>query len=258
MISVTFTYDGGHSSHRYLVAALLTDTRVLLHSASPHRLYCATSALKALLTPLSYSSVYIPLLPAQLMQLEEAATLLLDCSSPYLIGCETSLLVALGGRLPTDAAVADLDRGTVRRAPRDPERDFSERTPPFASLATELAACMPRAGVQSFRSVHAHAACLRFVIDVLNFRTTGFLPNSRVPSDREAVARIRTMEEFASDAMARCDRARLAPDAQQTVRQALNQTHGAQLSHICAAAAESGEELDGGGSNGGGGGGDGG
>ena len=81
--------------------------QVLLHSCSPQKLYLCSEALKALLTPLQTSAVYIPLLPHHLMSADEAATLLFDCSTPYLIGCETALLASLRRKPPADAAVAN-------------------------------------------------------------------------------------------------------------------------------------------------------
>ena len=54
----------------YLLAAVLTDQKVILHSSSTDKLYCASCALRALITPLEYPAVYIPLLPPHLMELD--------------------------------------------------------------------------------------------------------------------------------------------------------------------------------------------
>jgi len=81
----------------YLLMAVLTDQKVLLHSREPLLAFHAASALRYLMAPLEYSGVFIPLLPPPLMPPNDAATLLFDCSTPYLIGCETLLLRRLGG-----------------------------------------------------------------------------------------------------------------------------------------------------------------
>ena len=42
------------------------------------------------------------------MSLDEAHTLLVDCSTPYLIGCETALLASFGGKVRPHVHVHDL------------------------------------------------------------------------------------------------------------------------------------------------------
>ena len=233
----------------YLLAALLSDQKVLLHSEDPHRLYHATCALKALISPLSYGHIFIPLLPTLLMSADEAEVLLVDCSTPYLIGCETSLLASFGtGALPSTAVVVSLDRGIVRRAPGTDW--FDARAPPFASLCAELQRCMGGGG-QPFRGLRAQAACLRFVVDVINI-PTGFLASSPSPCDADALSRIRLLEAFAADAHARCKQHRSGLDeaALGTLEQSLYQSTGYLLAQVCAEAAT---RHHGGGAGGGGG-----
>ena len=234
------------SAVAYLLASLLTDQQILLHSSNPHGLYCATCALKALATPLPYSNVYIPLLPAHLMGRDEAATLLFDCSTPYLIGVETALLASLGGELPAAAVVVDLDRGQIRAAPSAPW--LAAAAPPFSTLADELQRCMVAA---SFKPMRAQAACLRFVVDVLNFET-GFLARSAAPADADAIARIRLLHEFAADVTARCEHATLpaVADALPTLRACIDKALGPQISRLCAEAAGSARGWGGGGAGG--------
>ena len=74
-------------------------SQVILHSFVPSRLFGAASSLRALISPLEYRGVFIPLLPAGLMPDADARTLLFDCSTPYLIGVESALLAQLGGLL---------------------------------------------------------------------------------------------------------------------------------------------------------------
>ena len=111
----------------YLLMALLTDHKVLLHSTDTALLFCACEALKSLVSPLEYRAVYIPLLPSPLMSADEVRTLLVDCSTPYLIGIDSALLASLWGgdfnltsasasALPVTlqeySVVVDLDAGT--------------------------------------------------------------------------------------------------------------------------------------------------
>lgn len=219
----------------YLLASLLSDQKVLLHSADPHRLYHATCALKSLISPLTYGHVFIPLLPTLLMSPDEAQVLLVDCSTPYLIGCETSLLASFGGTLPSTAVVVNLDRGIVKRAPGT--EWFDARSPPFASLCAELQRCMGGSG-QPFRGLRAQAACLRFVVDLINI-STGFLASSPSPCDADALSRFRLLEAFAADAHARCrqHRAGLDEAALATLEQSLHQSTGYLLAQVCAEAA---------------------
>ena len=146
-------------------------------------LFCACEALKALVTPLEYRAVYIPLLPASLMSLDEVGTLLADCSTPYLIGCESALLANLGAAgvgtgtppaalLPL-SVVVDLDSGTVHHP--SATSWFRATAPPVISLCRELSRCM--GDVTQFREAAAQAACLRFVVDTVNINQ-GFLARS--------------------------------------------------------------------------------
>lgn len=240
----------------YLLAAVLTDQRVLLHSEDPHLLYLATSALKALITPLQYTSVFIPLLPSKLMSLDEAATLLCDCSTPYLIGCETSLVASFSNGVPAAAVVVDLDRGDVRRAAGT--EWFNARSQPFASLCSELQRCMGTGA--AFKALRAQGACLRFVVDVLNVRT-GFLAASSAPADADALSRLQLLEALAADATKRFEQqssaAGLAAGSMATLHTALQQSVGGMLAEVCEqAATQRGAHVrnSGGGIGGGGGG----
>ena len=78
----------------YLLCAVLTDQKVLLHATDPAVLLPAAQALRTLMVPLEYSSLYIPYLPATLLRPSDAITLLNDSTQPYLIGTHSSLLQA--------------------------------------------------------------------------------------------------------------------------------------------------------------------
>ncbi|KAL1510542.1 hypothetical protein AB1Y20_006845 [Prymnesium parvum] len=215
----------------YLLVAALTDQKIVLHSTDPERLYCASCALKALITPLEYPHVYIPLLPAHLMEFESVRTLLLDSCTPYLIGCETQLLEAIGNP-PANSVIADLDGGVVHRAPGT--EWFDERAPPFFSLCQELQLSM--GDCMQFRPSAAQTACLRFVVDVLNL-STGFLARSMAPADADALSRARLLDSFAKDATERCKRAGLDSGSMHILQRALQQSRGALLAEVCSGAA---------------------
>ena len=184
------------SEAAYLLLCLLTDQKVLLHSADASSLFCACEALKSLVTPLEYRAVYIPLLPASLMSLDEVGTLLTDCSTPYLIGCETALLAQLGTAAPAAllplSVVVDLDAGTVHHP--SATGWFKATAPPIISLCRELSRCM--GDVMQFREAAAQAACLRFVVNTLNL-SAGFLARSPAPADAEAASRLALLGRYA-------------------------------------------------------------
>ena len=112
-------------------------SQVILHSFVPSRLFGAASSLRALISPLEYRGVFIPLLPAGLMPDADARTLLFDCSTPYLIGVESALLAQLGGA-PASTVVFSIDDGTVRHAPGTGW--YSPHAPPVLGLCRELQA----------------------------------------------------------------------------------------------------------------------
>lgn len=85
-------------------AAALTDQKVLFHSASHARLNEACHALKSLLYPFRYSYVYIPILPASLVEVLSSPTL-------FIMGVHCSLRNQITELM--DVVVADLDGGAV-------------------------------------------------------------------------------------------------------------------------------------------------
>ena len=152
----------------------------MLHSADTALLFCACEALKSLVSPLEYRAVYIPLLPAPLMSADEVRTLLVDCSTPYLIGVDSALLASLWPRaakeagggsasaapaaLAPHAVIVDLDSGAVSHAATT--RWFRATQAPVLSLVRELSGCM--GDMTQFKQAAVQAACLRFVVDTVN------------------------------------------------------------------------------------------
>ncbi|XP_066490713.1 myotubularin-related protein 5 isoform X3 [Tiliqua scincoides] len=87
-----------------LFCAALTEHKILFLSSSYQRLTDACRALLALMFPLKYSFTYIPILPAQLLEV-------LSTPTPFIIGISSIFQSETQDLL--DVIVADLDGGTV-------------------------------------------------------------------------------------------------------------------------------------------------
>ncbi|XP_055509185.1 myotubularin-related protein 5 isoform X4 [Leucoraja erinacea] len=87
-----------------LFCAALTEHKILFLSSSYQRLTEACRALLSLMFPLKYSFTYIPILPAQLIEV-------LCSPTPFIIGIHSSFRADMQDLL--DVIVADLDGGTV-------------------------------------------------------------------------------------------------------------------------------------------------
>ncbi|XP_008832979.1 myotubularin-related protein 5 isoform X2 [Nannospalax galili] len=87
-----------------LFCAALTEHKVLFLSRSYQRLADACRGLLALLFPLRYSFTYVPILPAQLLEV-------LSTPTPFIIGVNAAFQAETQELL--DVIVADLDGGTV-------------------------------------------------------------------------------------------------------------------------------------------------
>ncbi|XP_038054357.1 myotubularin-related protein 13-like isoform X3 [Patiria miniata] len=87
-----------------LYSAAITDNKILFHSSSYTRLTEACTALLSLLYPLKYSYVYIPILPAALMEV-------LSTPTPFIMGVHSSMKTEMAELL--DIIIADLDGGSI-------------------------------------------------------------------------------------------------------------------------------------------------
>ncbi|CAM9545743.1 unnamed protein product [Lampetra planeri] len=87
-----------------LFCAAVTEHKVLFHSSSYQRLSDACRAMLALMFPLKYSYPYIPILPAQLLEV-------LSTPTPFIIGVHSMFINHLPDLL--DVIVVELDGGTV-------------------------------------------------------------------------------------------------------------------------------------------------
>ncbi|XP_053108405.1 myotubularin-related protein 5 isoform X3 [Hemicordylus capensis] len=87
-----------------LFCAALTEHKILFLSSSYQRLTDACRALLALMFPLKYSFTYVPILPAQLLEV-------LSTPTPFIIGVSSTFQSETQELL--DVIIADLDGGTV-------------------------------------------------------------------------------------------------------------------------------------------------
>ena len=85
-------------------SAALTDQKVLFHSSSHARLNEACHALTAIMFPFRYAYVYIPILPASIVEVLSSPTL-------FIMGVHSSLRNQVPELM--DVVVADLDGGSV-------------------------------------------------------------------------------------------------------------------------------------------------
>lgn len=87
-----------------LFCAIMTEQKILFHSKSYNRLTEACRALTALMYPFRYSHVYIPLLPAALVEV-------LSTPTPFIMGVHSSFRTEVAELM--DVIVTDLDGGSI-------------------------------------------------------------------------------------------------------------------------------------------------
>ena len=89
---------------------VLTEAKVVLQARQPHLLTMAAETLSALLFPFSWQHVYIPILPARLLDILQAPV-------PFLIGVDDQVLgmaeKMAGGGIPDEVVQVDLDKNEV-------------------------------------------------------------------------------------------------------------------------------------------------
>ena len=132
----------------YLLAALLTDQKVILHTHAPPSLFCASCARarssRRWSSPAS-SSRSCP--PPHVSRRGAHAARLLD-AVPHRRRLDAA---RRAGPPPAAAVIVDLDAGVVQRPPQ--MGWFDARRPPFAALCAELAGCMGGTARRPFRQV---------------------------------------------------------------------------------------------------------
>jgi len=89
-------------------ALLLAEQKVVLQAKQPHVLTMAAETLSALLFPFHWQHVYIPILPARLLDILQAPV-------PFLMGIDEDVLAMAEekGLIPDDVVQVDLDGGTI-------------------------------------------------------------------------------------------------------------------------------------------------
>ena len=89
-----------------LFALVLTERQVIFVSSQYSLLTACAEATTSLMYPLTWTHAYIPILPKQLLAV-------LGAPFPFMVGVHTSFLRGADCKLPADAAVVDLDKGTI-------------------------------------------------------------------------------------------------------------------------------------------------
>ncbi|XP_048241880.1 myotubularin-related protein 13-like isoform X3 [Haliotis rufescens] len=104
--NVALVFDQlGINNAMTVFTAALTDHKILFHSFSYSRLTATAHAFVSLMYPLKYSYVYIPILPASLLEV-------LNTPTPFIAGVHASLRNDVVDLL--DVIIVDLDGGSVR------------------------------------------------------------------------------------------------------------------------------------------------
>ena len=103
-VAVLFQQLGIHNT-LVLFCAALTDHKIVFHSRSYSRLTDACQAIVVLHYPLKFSYVYIPILPAHLVEV-------LNSPTPYMAGVHSSLTEDTADLL--DVIIVDLDGGSIK------------------------------------------------------------------------------------------------------------------------------------------------
>lgn len=81
---LNFSFISGIRNVLVLFCAIMTENKILFHSKSYTRLTEGSRALTALMYPFKYTHVYIPLLPAALLEVISTPT-------PFVMGIHSSL-----------------------------------------------------------------------------------------------------------------------------------------------------------------------
>uniref|UniRef100_A0A8C4L6T6 SET binding factor 2 n=1 Tax=Equus asinus asinus TaxID=83772 RepID=A0A8C4L6T6_EQUAS len=148
-----------------LFCAVLTENKVLFHSASFQRLSDACRALESLMFPLKYSYPYIPILPAQLLEV-------LSSPTPFIIGVHSIFKTDVHELL--DVIIADLDGGTIKI----PECIHLSSLPEPLLFPTdkEVRAVFLRLFAQLFQGYRSCLQLIRIHAEpVIHFHKTAFL-----------------------------------------------------------------------------------
>jgi hypothetical protein len=177
-----------------MLIGALTNCKILVVSSDTALPPALISAAIALLFPLEYPGVVVPLLPRSLHP--DPATLINENVAPFLIGCDAELAADIEP-YSDDLLVVDLDRGSVRWPTPDTYEQWL-RSPVAQRLVTALRAYADSDDELSLAGIRA--GCLRFVLDLVDL-DDGALSNSAHPADRSCAAQWRLCGRLIDDVL---------------------------------------------------------
>jgi WD40 repeat protein len=93
----------GADGLNFLIAAFLTECKILLHSDDVTNICLVAEVMTALMYPFTWTSPYVPVLPAEMMEFLEAPV-------SYLLGIPSCNVKLIDQRILEDIVVVDLDR----------------------------------------------------------------------------------------------------------------------------------------------------
>ncbi|KAJ1631839.1 hypothetical protein T492DRAFT_993355 [Pavlovales sp. CCMP2436] len=184
-----------HEALAALLVGALTNQKMLVVSSDCALPPALIGTVVALLFPLEYPGVVVPLLPRSLHP--DPATLINDNVAPFLIGVDAELAGEIAP-YADDLLVVDLDTGVVRWPSPDPFEAWL-RAPAAERLVASL-----RAHADSDDDLSAaglRAGALKFVLDVVDL-DDGALANSAHPADRTCAAQWRLAGRLIEDLLA--------------------------------------------------------
>ena len=147
-----------------LLAALL-EKHLLITSHDVASLLPVSAALCHLLSPLSFSGVFIPFLPAALHP--EPETLVNHTPTPFIIGVEAQTLPLLQP-LSEHVMVLDLDAATLSGPGAAELRELARETPCLQRLERRLVGCCETEGTPELDERQVQAALLSFMREILS------------------------------------------------------------------------------------------
>ena len=89
-----------------LFALVLTERQIIFVSSQYSLLTSCAEAITSLMYPLTWTHAYIPILPKQLLAV-------LGAPFPFMVGIHSSFLAGMDCKLPSDAAIVELDKNKI-------------------------------------------------------------------------------------------------------------------------------------------------
>jgi WD40 repeat protein len=129
----------GAEGLNYLLAAILTEQKILIHSNDSADVAMVAEVVTALCYPFTWSLPYIPILPVDMLEFVEAPL-------SYILGCPSSSLKMIDPHALDDVVVIDLDNGFTSPDYFEARRTGGTKhpTPLPASVATNVSKAVYR------------------------------------------------------------------------------------------------------------------